>query len=84
MDSIAFDAVYTYLKENKKLLHMDKNTPPIHMHITWKCKALQNYKWLVCTDLPDSEYYEVTYNGDKRELYLDVYVKTKNILFPNV
>lgn len=43
--------------------------------ITWKCKVLQNFKWLLCTTLPDQKYYEITYNGDKMELYIDEYEK---------
>ena len=28
--------------------------------------------------MPDGMYYELTYNGDKKELYLDVYKKWEN------
>lgn len=46
--------------------------------IVWFCKTLQNWKALVSTNLPDGMYYEVTYNGDKKELYLDAYKKFEN------
>ena len=46
--------------------------------IVWFCKTLQNWKALVSTDLPDGMYYEVTYNGDKKEVYLDAYKKFDN------
>lgn len=46
--------------------------------IVWFCKTLQNWKALVSTDLPDGMYYEVTYNGDKKEVYLDAYKKFEN------
>ena len=49
--------------------------------IVWKVKALQNWKWLISTDLLDAMYYEVTYNGDKREFYLDAYEKYENDLY---
>lgn len=39
---------------------------------------LQNFKWLLGTTLPDEKYYEITYNGDKLELYIDEYEKVKN------
>ena len=42
------------------------------------CKTLQNSKALVSTTLPDGMYYELTYNGDKDELYLDAYKKFEN------
>lgn len=46
--------------------------------IVWFCKTLQNWKALVSTTLPDGMYYEVTYNGDKKEVYLDAYKKFEN------
>lgn len=41
--------------------------------VVWFSKTLQNWKALVGTQLPDGRYYELTYSGDKRELYLKVY-----------
>lgn len=46
--------------------------------IVWSCKTLQNNKAMVSTNLPDKMYYECTYNGDKKEMYLDAYVKLEN------
>lgn len=46
--------------------------------IVWFCKTLQNWKALVSTGISDGMYYEVTYNGDKQEAYLDVYKKWQN------
>lgn len=48
--------------------------------IVWMCKTLQNHKALLSTTVPDGMYYEVTYNGDKGELYLDAYKKWENVL----
>ena len=48
--------------------------------IVWKCKALQNCKYLLGTNLHDDMYYELTYNGDKNEAYLDVYTKLENVV----
>ena len=50
-----------------------------NVYIVWFCKTLQNWKALVSTTVPDGVYYEVTYNGDKAEIYLDVYKKWKNL-----
>lgn len=47
-------------------------------YVVWFSKTLQNWKALVSTNLPDLKYYEVTYNGDSEETYLDVYVKVHN------
>lgn len=49
-----------------------------NVFIVWFCKTLQNWKALVSTTIPDGMYYEVTYNGDKKEVYLDAYKKFEN------
>jgi hypothetical protein len=67
------DYIEAGLKEND-----DK--PEYDVFIVWFAKVLQNWKALVGSTLPDQEYYEVTYNGDKKETYLDVYVKHANIV----
>ena len=48
------------------------------VYIVWFCKTLQNWKALLSTTLPDGMYYEVTYNGDKKEVYFDAYKKFEN------
>ena len=47
---------------------------PEDMYIVWFCKTLQNWKALV-SGVYVKEYIEVTYNGDRREAYVDVYQK---------
>jgi hypothetical protein len=44
----------------------------------WQVKVLQNSKALLSTTLSDGMYYELTYNGDKGEIYLDAYKKFEN------
>lgn len=51
--------------------------------IVWFSKTLQNWKALVSTTVSDGMYYEVTYNGDKRETYLDAYKKWENKHIPD-
>ena len=46
--------------------------------VVWYCKTLQNAKALLSTNVSDGMYYELTYNGDKKELYLDAYKKWEN------
>lgn len=48
------------------------------VYIVWSCKTLQNNKALVSTNVSDGMYYELTYNGDKKELYIDAYKKWDN------
>ena len=51
-----------------------------NVFIVWCCKTLQNYKCLASTTVNgDGIYAEYTYNGDKQELYEDVYKKLSNI-----
>jgi len=38
---------------------------------------------LLSTDLPDGMYYEVTYNGEKKETYVDAYKKFENRVIPD-
>lgn len=61
--------------------HLDKNHKKINTNdvfMVWCCKTLQNSKAILSTTLPDGMLYELTYNGDKKELYLDAYKKFEN------
>lgn len=50
-----------------------------NVFVVWSCKTLQNYKALLSTTVSgDGIYAEYTYNGDKQELYEDVYKKLSN------
>lgn len=48
--------------------------------VVWSCKTLQNNKALLSTTVPDGMYYEITYNGDKQEAYVDAYKKWENFV----
>ena len=50
--------------------------------VVWFAKTLQNWKALVSTTVSDGMYYELTYNGDKDEIYVDVYKKWENFKLP--
>ena len=60
--------------------HLDKTDeiPNFNVYIVWMCKTLQNSKVLLSTDLKDGMYYELTMNGDKKEIYFDAYKKFEN------
>ncbi|MDX8416545.1 DUF6275 family protein [Absicoccus intestinalis] len=74
MDEKAIRIVYNYIDE-----HLDaKNTKKYEVFVVWKVKALQNWKWLISSTLADGMYYEITYNGDIKEFYLDAYKKFEN------
>lgn len=75
MDEKAIKIVKNYIEE-----HLDKSVakPDFDVYTVWKCKTLQNWKYLLSSTLPDGMYYELTYNGDKKEWYLDAYKKVEN------
>lgn len=75
MDNKAIEIVRNYILE-----HLDKSdpTPEFEVYTVWKSKALQNWKYLLSSTLNDGMYYELTYNGDKEEWYLDAYKKFEN------
>lgn len=79
MRSKACELVSDYILE-----HIDKtdNIPVFTVYVVWQCKVLQNWKFLISTDIPDGMYYEVTFNGDKNEWYLDAYKKFENRCIP--
>ena len=71
----ALNIVRKYVEE-----HLDKSddTVPFSLYIVWKTKVLQNWKYLISSTLSDGMYYELTYNGDNDEWYLDAYKKFEN------
>lgn len=54
------------------------------VYIVWYCKTLQNCKALLSTTVSDGMYYEITYNGNKKEFYLDAYKKWQNVCIKEV
>lgn len=59
-------------KSNQKEITTD------NIFVVWSCKTLQNRKALASTTLFDGMYYELTFNGDKHECYIDAYKKLEN------
>ena len=73
--------VVNYFNEHSERTDNFKLTED-QVYIVWFSKTLQNWKALVSTTVSDGMYYEVTYNGDKKETYLDAYKKWQNICYP--
>ena len=77
MDNKAIEIVSEYI-----IKHLDKSDNvslnDFEVYIVWKCKALQNWKYLISSTLLDGMYYELTFNGDTNECYLDAYKKFEN------
>lgn len=53
------------------------------VYVVWFCYVLGGWKALVSTTVVDGMYYEVTYNKEKKETYLDVYKKWDNVAVPD-
>lgn len=75
MDEKAIKIITDYI-----IAHLDKSDtiPPFDVYTVWKCKTLQHWKYLLSSSLFDGMYYELTYNGDRKEWYLDAYKKFEN------
>ena len=78
-DSEALNIVRNYIIE-----HLDASDPKPEFEVftVWKAKILQNWKYLISSTLFNGMYYEMTYNGDKGEWYLDAYKKFENRVVP--
>lgn len=75
MDEKAVEIVRKYIFDNYSFNYQASK---IEIFIVWKCKVLQNWKYLISSNINDGMYYELTYNGDKEEWYLDAYRKIEN------
>ena len=85
MDNIKFlkwceKMVVDYVTE-----HLDKTDPAPNFsaYPVWLSKTLKNNKALFSTTLCDGMYYEITFNGEKNEAYLDAYKKFENRVVPS-
>lgn len=81
MKERAMKIVVDYISE-----HLDKSdpVPEFEVYLVWMCKTLQNWKFLISSTLSDGMYYELTFNGDKKEWYLNAYKKFDNRCIPFV
>ena len=64
-------------------MNLNSINQPVHIttvdvYVVWLNRTLQNNKALLSTTISDGMYYEVTYNGDKNELYFDAYKHVVN------
>ena len=71
--------VFDYIKDRLEKTDDHVTFVEDDVYVVWFSKTLQNWKCLISTTLPDGMYYEVTYNGDKKETYIDAYKKFDNV-----
>ena len=74
---LAKKAVVDYFNSHKEITD-EGRLEKEDVFVVWLCKTLQNNKALLSITVWDGMYYEVTYNGDKKEMYLDAYKKWDN------
>lgn len=78
-ETIFLDKAKELVKDYANKINKDCNISTSDVYMVWCCKTLQNNKALLSTPISDGMYYEVTYNGDKNEMYFDAYKKVENI-----
>lgn len=68
-----------FIQSCKKIINSYKNVGEDNICVVWQCKILKNYKALFF--LPDriGMYIEMTYNGERDEIYYDEYKKYDNV-----
>lgn len=74
------EKVVNYFNDHVEKIDQKKITAD-DVFVVWSCKTLQNNKALLSTKVADGMYYELTYNGDKHQLYFDAYKKWENICY---
>lgn len=78
----AAEAIVDYFNSQADATDKNGNICASDVFVVWYSKSLQNHKALLSTTVADGMYYEITYNGNKKEMYLDAYKKWKNVVIP--
>lgn len=78
--SLCKKAVVDYFNSQADSTDKNGTITEDNVFFVWGVKALQNNKALLSTTISDGMYYECTYNGDKKEIYVDAYKKWKNFV----
>lgn len=83
-----FQEVYDYPEIAKQHVYLHANTElgmEVHMreiYVVWFSYILGGWKALLSTSIEDGRYYEVTFNKEKKETYVDTYQKISNKAYP--
>ena len=75
------EKVAEYRNEHYKGAENVTDIKPEDVQIVWISKTLHHMKGLFIGHVTDGLYYELTYNGINKELYMDVYDKQENLKF---
>lgn len=68
----------------KKIISSYKKISEDDICVVWQCKILKNYKALFFLQNRIGHYIEITYNGEKDEIYYDEYIKHRNAYIENI
>jgi len=82
LELVVLDAAETRM-DGLLFTNVDRPVTKDDFYVVWFSKTLQNWKALISTDLESGVYYEVTYNGDRAESYVDRYQKKANRVVPD-
>lgn len=72
MGNDIFSEIATRIIADKRGLRRDQ------IYVVWMVKVLKNNKAMLATTESDDMYYEITYDGEKEQFYVDDYKKEKN------
>lgn len=80
MNSYEFEVICknSLIEKLKELYNEDYKIE--ELHLVWFSKVLQNWKCIIIDLKENNRLYECTFNGNKKELYVDIYDKQHNIL----
>lgn len=80
MNSQEFEDAAKLLVMQKLIRDYGKNTTINDIQMVWFAHVLGNKKAILIRDNPDDQFiFEVTYNANKQEFYIDAYDKIENV-----
>lgn len=85
MDYRARRILATYLNNRKDKFKFNYDLSPEEVFVVWKCKTIQNYKYVLISTATAMSHciFELTFNGDKNEWYIDHYQKVNKVVVNN-
>lgn len=80
-DKLATTAIANWWNEQEELVAKFGKVSPDEVYITWKCKAIENFKGLFGVPRDgDGLYFEFTFHAKMNRCYLDVYHKQTQVV----
>lgn len=83
MDYRAKTILAKYINNRKNEFGHNYEISPEEVLMVWKCKTIQNYKYILISTVTEGCIFELTYNGDKNEWYIDHYKKMNKVVINN-